>query len=180
MPFQVGGMEAAAIPLLSAILLKSLARGTPVNGFIIRKERKTYGAGRSIEGTLTDAPIVIVDDVLNSGSSMEKARAILAQENKTIASAYVLIDYESAPGRLWRTRHEIPLIAPFRLSEFGLSIGKPLPKPMATFQNRWRFSSPDGNFFHRVPKSFPPPMDKGSTSEAIAEFSGVSMPATDL
>ena len=155
MPFQVGGMEAAAIPLLSAILMKSLSRGTPVNGFILRKERKTYGTGSSIEGALTDAPIVLVDDVLNSGASMEKARVVLEQENKTIAAAYVLIDYESPQGRLWRTRHGIPVIAPFRLSEFGLSVEKPEPRPMATFHNRWRFASPDPNFFHRVPKSFP-------------------------
>src|SRR6185437_1757875 len=77
LPFQVGGMEAAAIPLLTAILMKSLSRGTPVNGFILRKERKTYGTGNSIEGSLTDAPIVLVDDVLNSGASMEKARVVL-------------------------------------------------------------------------------------------------------
>jgi len=155
MPFQVGGMEAAAIPFLSAILMKSLSRGTPVNGFIVRKERKTYGTGSSIEGALTGAPIVIVDDVLNSGASMEKARIVLEQENKTIAFAYVLVDYESAQGKLWRKRHDIPVIAPFLLSEFGLSIEKPEPKPMATFKNRWRFASPDSNSFHRVPKSFP-------------------------
>jgi len=157
MPFQVGGMEAAAIPLLSAILMKSLARGTPVNGFIVRKERKTYGTGRSIEGALTGAPVMVVDDVLNSGGSMEKARVVLEQENKTIACAYVLIDYQSAQGKLWRERHGIPVIAPFRLSEFGLSIEKPAPapKPMAAFHNRWRFTPPDPNFFHRVPKSFP-------------------------
>jgi outer membrane protein assembly factor BamB/orotate phosphoribosyltransferase len=159
MPFQVGGMEAAAIPFLSAIIMKSLSRGTPVNGFILRKERKTYGTGSPIEGTLTGAPIVIVDDVLNSGASMEKARVVLEQEKKTVALAYVLIDYESPQGKLWRKRHGIPVIAPFRLSEFGLSIEKPgldpLPGPMATFHNRWRFASPDPNFFYRVPKSFP-------------------------
>ena len=155
MPFQVGGMETAAIPLLSAILMKSLSRGTPVSGFILRKERKTYGTGSSIEGSLTDAPIILVDDVLNSGASMEKARVLLEQQNKTIAAAYVLIDYESPQGRLWRTRQAIPVIASFRLSEFGLSVEKPKPRPMATFDNRWRFASPDPNFFHRVPKSFP-------------------------
>jgi outer membrane protein assembly factor BamB/orotate phosphoribosyltransferase len=155
MPFQVGGMEAAAIPFLSAILMKSLSRGTPVNGFILRKERKTYGTGSSIEGALTGAPIVIVDDVLNSGASMEKARVVLEKEDKTIALAYVLIDYESLQGKLWRQRHGIPVLAPFRLSEFGISIEKPQPRPMATFNNRWRFASPDPNFFHRVPKSFP-------------------------
>jgi len=161
MPFQVGGMEAAAIPLLSAILMKSLSRGTPVNGFIVRKERKTYGTGSSIEGALAGTPVIVVDDVLNSGTSMEKVRVVLEQENKTIACAYVLIDYESAQGKLWRKRHGIPVVAPFRLSEFGLSIEKPgpgpgtRPKPMAVFHNRWRFASPDPNFFHRVPKSFP-------------------------
>ena len=155
LPFQVGGVEAAAIPLVTAIVMKSLSRGTPVNGFIIRKERKTYGTGGAIDGTLTDDPILMVDDLLNSGDSMEKARVVLEQVNKTIAAVYVLIDYESTPGELWRRRHGIPVIAPFRLSEFGLSLEKPAPRPMVNFHNRWHFASPDPNFFHRVPKSFP-------------------------
>lgn len=32
-PFQVGGMEVAAIPLVSAIVMKMRERGMPVNGF---------------------------------------------------------------------------------------------------------------------------------------------------
>jgi outer membrane protein assembly factor BamB/orotate phosphoribosyltransferase len=155
MPFQVGGMEVAAIPLLSAILLKSVARGTPVNGFIVRKERKTHGTGGLIEGTLTDAPILIVDDVLNSGRSMEKIRVILEGEKKTIALAFVLIDYNSPPGRSWRDRHRIPVRSPFNLAEFGLSVEKPVQPPQTVFRNTWSFAAPDPNFFHRVPKSFP-------------------------
>jgi len=155
LPFQVGALETAAIPLLSAILLKSLGRGTPVNGFLIRKERKTYGAGGSIEGSLTPEPIVMVDDLLNSGRSMEKARVVLEQSGQAISSVFVLIDYESAEGRLWRARRAIPVRAAFRLDEFGLSVEKAAPRPLATFENRWRFASPDPNFFHRVPKSFP-------------------------
>jgi outer membrane protein assembly factor BamB/orotate phosphoribosyltransferase len=155
MPFQVGGMEAAAIPLVSAILLKSLSRGMPVTGFIVRKERKTYGAGNLIEGTLTDAPIVMIDDVLNSGASLEKARVVLAQENRDVAFAYVLIDYGSPESRIWRQRHAIPVLSSFTLSEFGLSIEEQGRRPVAVFRNKWRFASPDPNFFHRVPKSFP-------------------------
>jgi len=155
MPFQVGGMEVAAIPLLSAILIKSVARGTPVNGFIIRKERKTYGAGGLIEGTLNNAPIVIVDDLLNSGSSMEKVRVILEGEKKSIAFVFVLIDYHSAKGEVWRGQHGIPVRSAFSLSEFGLSIEKPEPPLQAVFRNKWNFAAPDPNFFHRVPKSFP-------------------------
>ena len=154
-PFQVGGMEVAGIPLLSAILMKSLARGTPVNGFIVRDERKTYGTGSSIEGTLTSDPILLVDDLLNSGRSLEKARVVLEQHNRAIDGAFVLIDYCNPEGMTWRERHGINVIAPFRLDEFGLSIEKPQPRRIAVFHNKWRFASPDPNFFHRVPKSFP-------------------------
>jgi outer membrane protein assembly factor BamB/orotate phosphoribosyltransferase len=155
MPFQVGGMEVAAIPLLSAILIKSVARGTPVNGFIVRKERKTHGTGGLIEGTLTGAPIVIVDDLLNSGTSMEKVRVILEGEKRTITFAFVLIDYHSARGWAWRNKHQIPVRSPFRLADFDLSIEKPEPPLKAVFRNRWNFAAPDPNFFHRLPKSFP-------------------------
>jgi outer membrane protein assembly factor BamB/orotate phosphoribosyltransferase len=155
LPFQVGGMESAAIPLLSAILIKSVARGTPVNGFIVRKERKTYGTGGLIEGTITDAPIVIVDDVLNSGSSLEKVRVILETQNKTIALAFGVIDYHSVRGEAWRNRHRIAVRSPFSLADFGLSIERQEPPLKATFRNKWNFAAPDPNFFHRVPKSFP-------------------------
>jgi outer membrane protein assembly factor BamB/orotate phosphoribosyltransferase len=155
MPFQVGAMEVAGIPLLSAILMKSLSLGTPVNGFIVRKERKTYGTGSLIEGALTGDPILIVDDILNSGSSLEKARVVLEHERRTIASVFVLIDYESPDGKLWRERHGIPVVAPFQLGEFGLSVERPQPRPIAVFLNKWRFAAPDPNFFYRVPKSFP-------------------------
>ena len=155
LPFQIGGMEAAAIPFLSAILMKSQSRGTPVNGFMIRKERKTYGAGNSIEGVLTEDPILLVDDVMNSGRSLEKARVVLEQANRKISSAYVLIDYESMEGRRWRQQHGIPVKSPFRLGDFGLSLESPRSKPLAAFCNQWHFASPDPNLFHRVPKSFP-------------------------
>jgi outer membrane protein assembly factor BamB/orotate phosphoribosyltransferase len=161
LPFQVGGMESAAIPFLSAILMKSQSRGTPVNGFIIRKERKTYGTASSIEGMLTGDPVLLVDDVMNSGKSLEKARAVLEQENRTIALAYVLVDYEAPEGEQWRQLRNIPVLSPFRLSDFGLSIDPPKPRQMRLFYNQWRFASPDPNLFHRVPKSFPATDGKG-------------------
>lgn len=155
LPFQVGGMESAAVPFVSAILMKSWSRGTPVNGFIIRKERKTYGTASSIEGVLTGDPVLLVDDLINSGTSLEKARVVLAQANKTIASVYVLIDYENPDGARWRCERAIPVLSPFRLADFDLSVERSKARPMAAFENRWRFASPDPNLFQRVPKSFP-------------------------
>src|SRR2546421_5098265 len=79
MPFQLAGLEIAAIPLVTALLLKARARGLTVNGFIIRKERKRYGTGKVIEGHLTDDPILVVDDVMNSGSSLDRVRGDLLE-----------------------------------------------------------------------------------------------------
>ena len=156
MPFQAGGMEVAAIPLLSAILMKSMARGTPINGFIVRKERKSYGAGNQIEGMVTDAPIILIDDILNSGVSLEKVRVVLAEVRKKISLVFVLIHYQSVRGNAWQARHKMPVIAPYSLAEFGLAIEKPeIPALAPIFRNIWRFTAPDPNFFHRVPKSFP-------------------------
>ncbi len=156
LPFQIGGMEVAAIPLLSAILMKSVERGTPINGFIIRKERKTYGTGNLIEGKVTDAPIIIIDDILNSGSSLEKVRVVLEQAGRKISLVFVLINYCSLKARAWHVEHRIPITSPFSLEEFGLDIRKTEAKPLPPiFRNVWQFNSPDPNFFHLVPKSFP-------------------------
>jgi outer membrane protein assembly factor BamB/orotate phosphoribosyltransferase len=155
--FQVGGMEVGAVPLVAAILLKSAQRGTPMNGFIVRKERKTYGSGSLIEGTVSDAPIIIVDDVLNSGGSLDKVRVVLAQEKRAIAGVFVLIDYHSAKGDAWRKKHGITVHAPFGLADVGLKLHEPRPPAPALtcFENAWSFAAPDPNYFHCVPKSFP-------------------------
>src|SRR5206468_1282404 len=76
-PFQLGGLETAAIPLLTALMLTAPAERGPVNGFIIRKDRKTTGMGNAIEGDVLDLPIILVDDSLNSGSSAQKARTVI-------------------------------------------------------------------------------------------------------
>jgi orotate phosphoribosyltransferase len=156
MPFQVGGMEVAAIPLLTAISIRGAQRGTAVNAFIVRKERKTYGAGNLIEGTLTDAPIVIVDDILNSGNSLDKVRVVLEHEKKAIALVFVLVDYQSKKGEAWRNMHGIRVRSAFTLSDFDLSLREPrVAPPNQIFRQLWTFQAPDPNFFHRVPKSFP-------------------------
>jgi orotate phosphoribosyltransferase len=156
-PFQVGGLETAAIPLIAAIQMKSVARGTPVHGFIVRKERKTYGAGQLIEGALNDEPIIVVDDVLNSGKSMEKIRAILEAYDRHIEGVFVAVDYQSTRGTAWREQNDVTVTAPFTLRDFELEveIREDEPPQRGIFQKAWSFVSPRGNFYHRVPKSFP-------------------------
>lgn len=157
MPFQVGGMEVAAIPLVVSIILKSSLRGTPINGFIIRKERKTYGAGNLIEGQVSDVPILIVDDLFNSGKSLEKVRVVLNRRGRKIDEVFAVIQNHSERGEAWKSSHGIPVRSLFSLSDFGLSMGTPRREehPSSKYLPCWSFSAPNPSFFHLVPKSFP-------------------------
>jgi len=63
------------IPLLQAVLMESRGR---YRGLLVRKERKAYGACRLIEGTIDPAePVILIDDSISSGTSMERACAHL-------------------------------------------------------------------------------------------------------
>src|SRR2546425_466589 len=156
LPFQVGGLEAGAIPLVVAIAMAGQQRGTPVNGFVVRKERKPHGLSKTIEGVLTADPVVIVDDLINSGSGMEKVRTVLGEEGRRIRDLFVVIDYEAAEGQQWLRQHGVRLISLFRLADFGLAL-KPVVSQvtMSEFHTVWSFRSPDPHYFHVVPKSTP-------------------------
>lgn len=156
MPFQVGGVEAGAVPLVAAILVESHKRGTPITGFVVRKERKTYGHGGLIDGEITDAPIIVVDDLVNSARSLEKVRVVIEHFGKAISCVVVILDLEGRGGAAWRARREIPLISVFKRGDFGFDYRpRETQQPPAPFRNVWHFAAPDPNFFHRVPKSFP-------------------------
>ncbi|MBV9516554.1 MAG: PQQ-binding-like beta-propeller repeat protein [Hyphomicrobiales bacterium] len=154
-PFQVAGMETAAIPLLSAILLSCPKRRAPLNGLIIRKERKTTGLGRAIEGEVTEAPIVLVDDILNSGESAEKARVVLDAVGRKIDEMFVVIDYASSRGITWRKTHDVTVHSLFTLAEFGLELHREPPPRTQHYRRLWRAAVPGGFPFYVVPKSTP-------------------------
>jgi orotate phosphoribosyltransferase len=62
-PFQIAGVEAAATPIITAIILTGHAKGYLINGFTIRKEPKAYGLRQLIEGRVLELPVLFVDDL---------------------------------------------------------------------------------------------------------------------
>jgi orotate phosphoribosyltransferase len=161
LPFQIGGMEVAAIPIVSAILMKSVQRGCPIDGFIIRKERKSYGAGNRIEGIVSEKPIILIDDIINSGESAERAITVLENEGHKVAELFTIIDYNSDCGRAWRSGRAIEVHTLFKLDDFNLRQHKPRRQSvLRRFEIVWTHKSPDPNFYHLVPKSFPVVDDK--------------------
>jgi outer membrane protein assembly factor BamB/adenine/guanine phosphoribosyltransferase-like PRPP-binding protein len=155
-PFQVGGLESASLPIIAAIVLRGLDRGMPVNGFYIRKSRKPKGLQKIIEGTLTDEPIVLVDDLINSGGTFLKQIEVLAKENKRVKNIFALVRFRDMETYTFATSRGISIFSPFTLADFGLAMDKKSPPPDSqAFEVLWGVRSPKPNYSIRAPKSAP-------------------------
>lgn len=70
MPAAVGGMSIGADPITAAVITMSAVRGTPLRGFMVRKEAKGHGTNQYIEGPVEPGEeVVIVEDVVTTGGS---------------------------------------------------------------------------------------------------------------
>lgn len=155
-PFQVGGQEVAAIPLVSAIVLKSRQLGKPVNGFIIRKERKTTGLQKIIEGELNNEKIILADDLINSGRTALRQLTVLEKENCKVFSFFTILNFREKRNENLLEKKHIKLVSLFQLQDFNLSLGEKTDFPAHdTFRAVWHFRGPDPNYFYVLPKSTP-------------------------
>src|SRR3989344_75140 len=153
-PFQVGGMESAALPLVTAIVMSAKKRGISVTGFYVRKSRKPTGQQKNIEGTLTDAPIILVDDMISSGTSLMRQIAVLKEGHKRVDDIFVLV--RSRESYRFAKEADIRISAPFSLRDFGLSLHSPEPLPdHAKFSVHWAGKLGTPNYFLRAPKPAP-------------------------
>ncbi len=80
LPAAVGGMSIGADPITAAVVTMSAVRGTPVRGFMIRKEAKGHGTNQFVEGPVAPGEeVAIVEDVVTTGGSslaaIERAEA---------------------------------------------------------------------------------------------------------
>lgn len=88
---QVCGMESGALPLITALSLKS---STVANSFYIRKARKKHDLSNIYEGSIDkNLPIVLVDDILNRGSTFLKQITILEDEGFKVSEVFVVLKF---------------------------------------------------------------------------------------
>lgn len=153
-PFQVGGQEVAAIPLVSAIVLHSQKIGRPVNGFFIRKGRKPAGLQKIIEGKLNKEKIILIDDLANSGGTILRQNKVLEYAGIRASKAFVLVNFK-AENEKTLSEEGIPLSFLYTPHDIGLKTPPTKPLPLQEFKNVWHFQGGDPAYFLRVPKSSP-------------------------
>ena len=157
-PFQVGSVETAGIALVAAIVMKGVERGTPVNGFFIRKSRKREGLMKSIEGTLTDEPVIFVDDLINSGKTLAKQLEVLRRAGKSITNIFVLLAFRNLDAYAFITdTHRTTLTALFTLKDFDLPLLRTdaAEVPKESFETLWHFEAQKPSHHLVVQKSAP-------------------------
>lgn len=78
--FQFCGLESGSLPLITGLQMYAKSFGLSINAFTVRKERKSYGLFHWVEGMPDNTPVMLIDDVVNSGSSMGRAYDVAARE----------------------------------------------------------------------------------------------------
>lgn len=94
-PDAVGGLTLGADPIAYAISYASASSPPPLRAFTVRKEAKSHGTGRLIEGPFEAGDqVVIVEDVITTGGSALRAARAVADAGGTIAGVLALVDRE--------------------------------------------------------------------------------------
>jgi orotate phosphoribosyltransferase len=90
MPSAVGGMSIGADPITAAVVTMSAVRGTPLAGFMVRREPKGHGTKGYIEGPVQPGDeVAVLEDVVTTGGSslaaIERAEAFGLKVARVIA-----------------------------------------------------------------------------------------------
>lgn len=119
-PDAIGGMSIGADPITASVVAMSAVRGTPITGFMVRKESKGHGTNQYIEGPVQPGQrVVIVEDVVTTGGSslqaIERAEAFGLKVIRVIA----IIDRMEGGAQAFAQRG-YPLSSLLTIRDFGI------------------------------------------------------------
>jgi orotate phosphoribosyltransferase len=91
----VGGLTLGADPIACAISYASASSGSPVRAFTVRKEPKSHGTGKLIEGPFREGDrVVVIEDTVTTGASARKAVEAVRAAGGTVLGVLALVDRE--------------------------------------------------------------------------------------
>jgi orotate phosphoribosyltransferase len=91
----VGGLTLGADPIAYAISYASARTRAPIRAFTVRKEAKTHGTGKLIEGPFRSGDrVVVVEDVITTGASALRAADAVQREGGQVVGVLALVDRE--------------------------------------------------------------------------------------
>lgn len=116
----VGGLTMGADPVATALLHAAAARGQDLDAFVVRKEGKSHGLQRRVEGPdVAGRRVVAVEDTSTTGGSVLTAVEALREAGADVVGVAVIVDRETGA----RERIEadgLPYHALLGLADLGL------------------------------------------------------------
>lgn len=110
-PDSVGGLTLGADPVSYAIAYASALAGAPIRAFTVRKEAKTHGTGKLIEGPFASGDrVVVVEDVITTGGSALRAIDAVRAAGGTVIGVLAVVDREEG-GRAAIEAAGAPVVA---------------------------------------------------------------------
>jgi len=88
----IGGLELGAVPIVAAVCAHSF-HGRPVNGFVVRKEKKGHGTDQKIDGNFKpNTTVVLIEDVTTKGGSVMQAVNAVRAQGATVKKIITIVD----------------------------------------------------------------------------------------
>jgi orotate phosphoribosyltransferase len=143
----VVGMTLSADPLIVGLLYEASSENVHLCGSIVRKEAKRRGMCRLIEGhsDLNGAKCLIVDDLMNTGSTIERVREEIHRRGGSTVCVGIVVDFQTSNARELMREHRIPVHALFTHTDLGLSPTLPEPRQGSARLSRITISEPDAD-----------------------------------
>jgi orotate phosphoribosyltransferase len=113
----IGGLTMGADPIACAVSYASATGAAPLRAFTVRKEPKTHGTGKLIEGAFQPGDrVVVIEDTITTGSSAKKAVDAVRAAGGTVIGVLALVDREEG-GREALEAEGLAVLALARASE---------------------------------------------------------------
>ena len=110
-PDSVGGLTLGADPVSYAIAYASAQTTRAIRAFTVRKEPKTHGTGKLIEGPFaTGDNVVILEDVITTGGSAQRAVTAVQDAGGIVIGILAVVDREEG-GRETLASTGVPVLS---------------------------------------------------------------------
>ena len=116
----VGGLTMGADPVAYAIARATADQPAVIEAFSVRKAAKAHGTGKRIEGNFHPGDaVVVVEDVITSGSSAYEAIEAVENEGGKVRGVLAVVDREEG-GRQKLEAAGYPVVVLTTVTELGL------------------------------------------------------------
>lgn len=166
---QLASYGYTSLPLVSACVLLGEGRYTAL---CVREQRKTYLAGRQVDGPADKTrPIIVVDDSLSSGTSLHRAIAVLEEDGFEVEGALALVHFPYRGGLEWATA------VGYRVDTL-FDIWADLDMPRPPLRPGWRSVMLQFDVHTRIPDGLHPALVARRTAEHYLAHHRAPLPPT--